>query len=93
MPSVLVGWDDTPRNGHAQLVLTDGTPESYGNWLRSAVATARDTLPRDRRFVFVRSWNDWTHGAHLEPDVFNGRGYLEVTRASLVSPLLAPAER
>jgi hypothetical protein len=91
-PGVLVNWDDTPLNGRGWLILTDATPESYGEWLRSAVATARDSLAPERRFVFVASWNDWAHGAHLEPDLFSGRAYLETTRAKLVAPVFSVAE-
>jgi hypothetical protein len=93
IPGVLVDWDDTPLDGRGRLVLTDATPESYGEWLRSAVATARDSLAPERRFVFVASWNDWARGAHLEPDLFSGRAYLETTRAQLVAPVLNVAER
>ncbi len=88
IPGVLVAWDDTPLDGRGWLILTDATPESYGAWLRSAVATARDSLAPERRFVFVASWNDWARGAHLEPDVASGRAYLETTRARLVAPVL-----
>ena len=84
LEAVLCGWDDTPSGGN--LVLTGGNPRSYGDWLGSAIRTARDSLPRDRRMVFVASWNDWAHGAYLEPDIIDGRAYLEATRAALALP-------
>ena len=83
---VLVGWDATPAA--SGVVLAGSTPELYGEWLRTAVAAARDRFDRERRFVFVASWNDWNHGAHLEPDFFNEHRYLEQTRASLTAPAL-----
>jgi hypothetical protein len=92
LQTVLAGWDDTPLNGDRGLVLTDSTPAAYGEWLRSEVSIARDVLPLDRRIVFVASWNDWTRGAHLEPDAVDGRAFLESTRASLASPVWAVDE-
>ena len=40
-------------------------------------------VPYDRRIVFVKSWNEWAEGNHLEPDLKFGRGYLEVLRDEL----------
>jgi hypothetical protein len=92
LPMVLCGWDETPLGDQATIVLSDATPEAYGEWLRSAVSSARDGHPRDRRFVFVASWNDWIRGAHLEPDTQDGHFYLEHTASNLVPPLWAEGE-
>jgi hypothetical protein len=37
-------------------------------------------VPRDRRIIFVKSWNEWAEGNHLEPDLRFGHAYLEVIR-------------
>jgi glycosyl transferase family WbsX len=79
-PCVATGWDNTPRRQTGEaLILHDSTPEAYGRWLdeaarRQAAAAGGDGV------VFVNAWNEWAEGAHLEPDQFWGRAYLEVTR-------------
>jgi lipopolysaccharide biosynthesis protein len=40
-------------------------------------------LPIEKRFVFVKSWNEWAEGNYLEPDLLFGHGYLEVVREEL----------
>jgi hypothetical protein len=40
-------------------------------------------VPLERRIVFIKSWNEWAEGNHLEPDLRFGRGYLEALRDEL----------
>src|SRR5580765_6773871 len=42
MPCVAPAWDNTPRRPQGGIVLSDSTPESYGRWLSTAIARARD---------------------------------------------------
>jgi hypothetical protein len=32
--------------------------------------------PLERRLLFLKSWNEWAEGNHLEPDLRFGTGYL-----------------
>jgi hypothetical protein len=79
-PCVATGWDNSPRRQSGEaLVLRNATPEGYGRWLAEATAGQMQTVGREG-IVFVNAWNEWAEGAHLEPDAFWGRAYLEVTR-------------
>lgn len=79
-PTVIPGWDNTPRSGKNGLVLHGATPELFRIHVRQALDRVRGTL-REHNLVFVKSWNEWAEGNHLEPDLKFGRGYLEVIRS------------
>ncbi|WP_347258569.1 glycoside hydrolase family 99-like domain-containing protein [Methylocaldum sp.] len=81
-PCVVPNWDNTPRSGADGLVLTGSTPRLFRRHLRKALDLA-DQLPEGKRIIFVKSWNEWAEGNHLEPDLRYGRGYLEVIRDEL----------
>ena len=79
-PCVATAWDNAPRRQTGEaLILANSTPASYGRWLSEA-ATRQSRSAGSNGIVFVNAWNEWAEGAHLEPDVFWGRAYLEVTR-------------
>lgn len=84
-PCVIPNWDNTPRSGYRGLVLHGATPELFRSHLRAAVSLAQRARP-EHRLLFVKSWNEWAEGNHLEPDVRFGRGYLEVMRDELFTP-------
>jgi hypothetical protein len=81
-PCVIPNWDNSPRSGANGLVLHGSTPELFRRHLRRALESVA-TVPSERRLVFVKSWNEWAEGNHLEPDLKFGRGYLEVLREEL----------
>lgn len=81
-PCVIPNWDNTPRSGANGLVLNGSTPELFRTHLRRAIQRVSG-LPADRRFVFVKSWNEWAEGNHLEPDLRFEHRYLEVVRDEL----------
>jgi lipopolysaccharide biosynthesis protein len=82
-PNVLVTWDNTPRAGASGNVLINASPELFRKQLCRAVSQVADRPP-DKRIVFIKSWNEWAEGNHLEPDLRDGRAYLEICRDELV---------
>jgi lipopolysaccharide biosynthesis protein len=78
-PCAIPNWDNTPRSGSNGMVLHGSTPELFRRHLRKAMAFVAD-YSEQHRLVFIKSWNEWAEGNHLEPDLRYGRQYLEVVR-------------
>lgn len=81
-PCVMHAFDNTPRSGSRGVVVTDGTPRKFRQMLTDAI-NAVQPLPREERIVFLKSWNEWAEGNHLEPDLRNGHAYLQVLKEVL----------
>ncbi|MGH9300591.1 MAG: glycoside hydrolase family 99-like domain-containing protein [Acidimicrobiales bacterium] len=69
--TVCTGWDNSPRRQRGAVVITDASPERYGDWLAQTLWETKAPM------VFINAWNEWAEGAHLEPDVIHGAAYLE----------------
>lgn len=81
-PCIYPNWDNSPRSGRGGLVLTGATPAKFGANVRDAVATLAPRPPHER-LLWVKSWNEWAEGNHLEPDLVHGRAWLEALRDGL----------
>jgi hypothetical protein len=78
-PSLIHAWDNSPRSGKNGLVLHGSNPELFRILLRKALDVRRH-VPREENVIFLKSWNEWAEGNHLEPDLKFGKGYLEVIK-------------
>jgi lipopolysaccharide biosynthesis protein len=76
-PCVTPTWDNSARKRRADIIQNDD-PEVYAAWLRSACNKV-SSYPKDEQIVFINAWNEWAEGCHLEPDLRNGRSFLEAT--------------
>lgn len=81
-PCVLPNWDNTPRTGMNGLVFHGATPELFRCHLGEAFSKVADHAP-ENKILFIKAWNEWAEGNHLEPDLKFGRGFLEVLRQEL----------
>ncbi len=77
LPAVYPNWDNTPRSGRRGLALHGATPERFRPHVRAAVDALRER-PEQERLLFVKSWNEWAEGNHLEPDLRHGHDWLRV---------------
>ena len=81
-PSVMHAWDNTPRSGINGLVFKNSTPEKFAIALQKAFDLTR-AHEGEKRFVFLKSWNEWAEGNHLEPDLRDGLDYLVALKRKL----------
>ena len=79
-PHVSVGWDNNPRfRDFRPGIMKNNTPANIRKALEQAKAYA-DAHPGQPPLITINSWNEWTETSYLEPDDFNGYGYLEAVR-------------
>jgi hypothetical protein len=85
-PNVSMGWDSSPRACQSDIyiekqypflpVVQGNTPENFGKALRSAKAFLDHTTELKEKILTINSWNEWTEGSYLEPDIQNKYEYL-----------------
>lgn len=78
LPLVVPNWDNTPRSGHRGGILEHASPDRYGRHFDAMLEKIADRECCSR-IVFVKSWNEWAEGNHIEPDAVHGREWLRQT--------------
>ena len=82
IPCLIPNWDNTPRSGRDGLVFHGATPELFRRQAEEALRRIRAATGdrADQSLVFIKSWNEWAEGNHLEPDLRFGLRFLEALR-------------
>jgi lipopolysaccharide biosynthesis protein len=62
--------------------LTGASPENFQPHVRAAVERLADR-PQSERLLWIKSWNEWAEGNHLEPDLTYGHGWLQAMQREL----------
>jgi len=75
-PTLIPGWDHTPRSGKDGLVYHDSTPDLFEKHINQVLKII-ENKPDERKIVFLKSWNEWAEGNYVEPDLKFGTKYLE----------------
>ena len=78
-PCLRPNWDNTPRSGADGIVFHNSTPELFRAHLRQGLDRVAG-VPWQHRLLFIKAWNEWAEGNHLEPDRRFGMQYLDVLR-------------
>ena len=76
-------WDNSPRRYSRGAWILQSTPENYKKWLKDLIQWTYVHHMEDERYIFVNAWNEWAESAYLEPDVYHGYAYLQMTREAL----------
>lgn len=80
-PTILTGWDNTPRSGRLGNVLTGFDQSSFEVHVNDVLAYVRDVRSSVHpKICFVKSWNEWAEGNILEPDSVLGHSILDTFR-------------
>jgi len=83
-PTIIPNWDNTPRSGKNGIVLHGSTPELFRRHLKDVISYAVN-LESSSKLIFIKSWNEWAEGNHLEPDLKYGKQYLEVLKEEFIN--------
>lgn len=80
-PHVSIGWDNTHRNPSfgRDRVVEHATPDAFEACLWRAKAWL-DARPAQAPLLTINSWNEWTEGSYLLPDMRWGYRYLQAVR-------------
>ena len=78
-PTVVPNWDHTPRSGSRGSVMIGASPEKFQQTVHNVVEKLQ-IKEDDKRFLFVKSWNEWGEGNYLEPDLKYGHAWLDALR-------------
>lgn len=89
-PGVCHAWDNSPRRGRDGSVVLASRPQRFHRHLQQLFEQVEDQKPA--QFVFVNAWNEWSEGAHLEPEVSKGRQWLDCFRDVLKGVEAVPLE-
>ncbi|MBC7945037.1 MAG: glycoside hydrolase family 99-like domain-containing protein [Burkholderiales bacterium] len=99
--NVTTGWDSSPRccptdryenRGYPWLPILEGnTPQAFAEALQAMKDYFAKEKPRLPMFT-INAWNEWTEGAYLLPDKFDGTSRLEGLKRVFGSTRLAVTE-
>lgn len=73
-------WDNTARRRATPHVFYGSSPKIFALWLRKICRYVLDTADERNRIFFINAWNEWSEGAHLEPDKKYGYAYLQTVK-------------
>jgi lipopolysaccharide biosynthesis protein len=88
VPCVGPTWDNTPRLGARGIAYINSTPGQFRDTVSRAVTYLQEKPPSDR-LLFIKAWNEWAEGNHLEPDLKYGHQWLEALQQGTSAPLRA----
>lgn len=75
-PTIISGYDRTPRAGAKARIYHNATPEHFKEHVHDVLKCVENKQD-EHKIVFLKSWNEWGEGNHMEPDMKYGHGFLD----------------
>lgn len=82
-PTLLAGYDRSPRAGRAGQILYNFTPETWRLHIKDVFNHIKDK-DYEHNIVMLKSWNEWGESNYIEPDLKYGTSFLDVLEDELV---------
>jgi hypothetical protein len=79
IPTIITGWDHTPRSGWRGSVMINTTPTFFSGHASNVIENCNKKL----NIIFLKSWNEWAEGNYIEPDLKWGNAYIEALSSIL----------
>lgn len=81
-PTIIPGWDHSPRSGRHGVIIKDSTPDLFGEHVNEILESVKEKSDQ-RKIVILKSWNEWAEGNYMEPDLAWGHQYLKALKKHL----------
>lgn len=81
-PTILSGWDNSPRSGKRGRILTNYNPTVFDQHVKKVLDIVKNKN-EETNVVFLRSWNEWAEGNYVEPDLKYGWDFLNILRKNI----------
>lgn len=75
LPNLIPNWDHSPRSGYRDDIIVNNNKENWGEMIDLVLSNIQK---KNNKIVMLKSWNEWGEGNYMEPDIFNGKMYIEV---------------
>ncbi len=81
-PTILSGYDRSPRAGHKAVIYYDTTPELFRKQIKMALECIKNR-PDEYKILILKSWNEWGESNYVEPDLKYGHAFLNVLKEEI----------
>lgn len=75
-PCIFPSWDNSSRRSIGAIIIQNNDADVFGKWLQTSIEKVEE-YPKDEQIIFINAWNEWAEGCHLEPDLKNGKKFIE----------------
>lgn len=81
-PSLLSGYDRSPRAGRNAQIFYNFTPEVWREHIKDVLSYVK-AKDKEHNIIFLKSWNEWGESNYVEPDIKYGTALLDVLKDEL----------